>query len=450
MNELLQPGQQVHGVHTGIAFRTDAYLGGGSQGEVYRAVTVTAPEEPVAVKWFYPRYVRQDIRLRERLDRAVQLGPPSDAFLWPQDLVTSSTDGGFGYVMALREPRFHGMAELVTRQIEPSFRALATAGYELANAFLRLHSSGLSYRDISFGNVFFDPATGHVQICDNDNVDIDGQPGSVGGTVRFMAPELVTGVGRPNTETDLFSLAVLLFYLLMNHHPLEGAREAQIHCFDLPAMTRLYGSEAVFIFDPHDESNRPVPGLHDNALAFWPLYPTYLRRFFTRSFVDGASDAQARVRESEWRSALARLRDFIFPCTSCGAENFYDPDSVEHASRSSGTENHCWYCTQPLRLPARMRVHQGNETQVVMLPAGAELFPHHVERAKSFSFDEPVAQVRPHPKRAGVYGLANLSATEWTVTTAASETLRVSPGRSITLKNGVRIQFGTSEGEIRI
>ena len=353
--------------------------------------------------------------------------------------------------MALRESRFHGMAELVTRQVEPTFHALATAGYELANAFLQLHARGLCYRDISFGNVFFDPDSGHVQICDNDNVDIDGQPGAIGGTARFMAPELVTGAGRPNTQSDLHSLAVLLFYLLMNHHPLEGARESEIRCFDLPAMTRLYGAAPLFLFDPQDDANRPVPGLHDNALAFWPLYPHFLRTLFTRAFTAGLRDPQhGRVRESEWRAALVQLRDYLFLCPSCRAENFYDPDALRQTGAAARADRPCWACDRPLPLPPRIRIQRGPETSVVMLYDGAELFPHHLDASRPYAFDAPVAQVRAHPDRTGVLGLTNVSAAAWTATTAAAETVTAPPGRSVTLKNGVRIQFGSSEGEIRI
>jgi len=139
-----------------------------------------------------------------------------------------------------------------------------------------LHSKGLCYRDISFGNLFLDPANGEILICDNDNVAIDGNPGTgILGTPRFMAPEVVRGGSLPSIQTDLFSLAVLLFYLFLVHHPLEGKKELAIHSFDLPAMTRLYGTDPVFIFDPRDHSNRPVPGCHDNALVNWPLYPSF-------------------------------------------------------------------------------------------------------------------------------------------------------------------------------
>ena len=65
------------------------------------------------------------------------------------------------------------------RRITPTFTGLATAGVHLADAFLQLHARGLCYRDISQGNVFVDPQTGDIQICDNDNVGIDSQPAAL-------------------------------------------------------------------------------------------------------------------------------------------------------------------------------------------------------------------------------------------------------------------------------
>lgn len=62
--------------------------------------------------------------------------------------------------------------------------------------------------------MFFDPDTGDVLICDNDNVSANGiDNSSVYGTPRFMAPEIVMGQAKPSRNTDLYSLAVLLFYM---------------------------------------------------------------------------------------------------------------------------------------------------------------------------------------------------------------------------------------------
>lgn len=448
MNQLLTIGQTVRSKGSGLALSVDQFLGGGGQGEVYR---VTLNHQPLALKWFFPHYLRQDTRLRERLERAIQTGAPSDRFLWPIEMVNAPGTAGVGYLMALREPRFKGMSDLVTRRVETSLETLTTIGFELAHSFLQLHAKGLCYRDISFGNVFFDPMTGEIRIADNDNVDVDGQPGAIGGTARFMAPEIVRGESTPSTQTDLFSLAVLLFYLLMNHHPLEGAREAAIRCFDLPAMTRLYGAEPVFIFDPDDESNRPMPGLHDNALAFWPLYPHFLRQLFVRSFTEGIRDpAHGRVRESEWRVVLVRLRDSIIYCPSCGAENFYDAEAV----RASGDLGHaptpCWACNQSMRLPPRIRLTHSTGNQVVMLRHNSRLYPHHVDRGRIYDFSQPVAEVVIHPHHPHVWGLKNLTQDKWVATTRQGEIHDVAPGKNVTLATGTRINFGSSEGELRL
>ncbi len=417
----------------------DTFLGGGGQGEVYRA---HLGGKPVALKWYFPEQATP--AQQQNLETLIRKGPPSPHFLWPLELATAPGVPGFGYVMPLREPRYQGIVALMKRRIDPSFRALATAGLHLAHAFLELHAQGLCYRDISFGNVFFDPATGAIQVRDNDNVAIDGQGTSgVLGTPRFIAPEIVRGEAAPSTATDLFSLSVLLFYLFHIHHPLEGQQEAAIKCFDLPAMNRLYGTEPLFIFDPADDANRPVPGLHDNALAYWPLYPQFLRDAFLEAFTAGLRDPHARVRESAWRATLAQLRDAILYCGHCGAENFYDGDALRAGGGQPGA---CWSCRQPVTLPYRLRLGR----DIVMLNHDTELFPHHLDPHRRYDFAQPLAAVRQHPQNPQVWGLHNRSSGKW-VATAPDGTVRdVEPGRSVTLATGVKIHFGPMDGEVRI
>jgi hypothetical protein len=42
--------------------------------------------------------------------------------------LASGGQGGYGYLMRLREPRFKGIIDMMKRRVEPGFRALATAG----------------------------------------------------------------------------------------------------------------------------------------------------------------------------------------------------------------------------------------------------------------------------------------------------------------------------------
>lgn len=279
-------------------------LGQGGQGEVFSA---EAEGKTWALKLYYKG---QDTPAQQKIiARLVAKGSPSPHFLWPERLALDTQEKRFGYLMPLREPRFKPTEDLMARRVKTHFRALLTASLQLSEAFLKLHAKGLSYRDISFGNVFIDPVVGDVRICDNDNVAVTGEaPAGVLGTPRFMAPEVVRGEAPPSDDTDRFSLAVLLFYLLYMGHPLEGAREAAIKCMDLPAMNRLYGETPLYIFDPADLSNRPVAGVHDNPLIYNAIYPTSIRQAFERAFTVGLRKPRDRMRESEWRKLFAQAR----------------------------------------------------------------------------------------------------------------------------------------------
>jgi DNA-binding helix-hairpin-helix protein with protein kinase domain len=430
-NMSLIAGQVVDVIPSGGSCRVKRAIGAGTQGCVYEVIL---NGKSYALKWYHPEFSTR--AQRQIIERLVDLGSFDGRFLWPLSLTTARDVPGFGYIMPLRERRYECMTALVTRAMEPTFRTTATAGFHLADSFLQLHSKGLCYKDISFNNIFMDGATGEVLICDNDNVTVEGSA-FVGilGTPRFMAPEIVRGEAQPSIQTDLFSLAVLLFYMLMLHHPLEGERETRIRCLDMAAMSRLYGSHALFIFDPDDHSNQPVPGIQDNPLAFWPLYPEFVRKLFVQAFTEGIREPNKRVRESIWRRAMIQLRDLIVYCGHCGMESFYDAEASDDLA--------CWQCGQEVRIPPRLHVG-GN---VIILNHDAKVFPHHVDRRRSYDFSRPIARISRNPRNRAVWGLMNLSQVEWIVTHKAG-TARVATSKSISLTDGTTIGFGTAEGRI--
>lgn len=434
---LFRPGQIVTGETSRQDYRLEGLLGQGGQGEVYRAAGASGP---VAVKWYYGRMASpaQQRGLREM----IAAGPPSARFLWPIELAAAPDIPGFGYVMALRPSRFCGASSLMRGREDVSLRTITRAGYLLADSFFQLHAKGLCYRDISFGNVFFDSETGDVLICDTDNVTVDGSDaGTILGTPRFMAPEIVRGEANPSSKTDLYSLAVLLFQLLMVHHPLEGKRESTIDCFDREAMNHLYGEDPRFIFDPKDDANAPDPRRHRNAIDHWSLYPAFIRDLFIRAFTDGLTNPEhGRVRESEWRAAMVRLGDLVVECSRCGAERCFDPDAPDLAD---GGE--CWNpaCHEAGWPP---RIHVGDA--VVVLETGVRLYPHHLSRNRLYGFDAPLAEVVRHPDAPEVLGLKNLSTVTWKAVNHRAERRTVPPGRTMRLGNGVVIRFGEVEGVV--
>lgn len=436
--ELLRREQSVRVENRDLTATVTGFLGAGGQGEVYAA---RLGGRDVALKWYFPSWATPE--QRRVLKTLVRKGSPGDQFLWPLGLADIAHGPGFGYVMPLRPTRFRAVTEIVEGRVDPSLGALAVTGRNLAQAFLRLHADGLCYRDISFGNVFFDPDSGDVLVCDNDNVGVDGERQSdLLGTLRFMAPEVVRGEVYPSGMTDLFSLAVLLFFLFVVHHPFEGERELAVTCLDLAGMVELYGIDPVFVFDPTDESNRPVPGFHDNALAFWPTLPQFLRDLFTRSFTVGVSDpANGRVRESEWRAAMARLHDGVCYCQECGSESYCA--ACDPGVGPSMTQR-CWSCSAELQVPPRLRL----EHTTLCLNRDTFLHAHHIERNALYDFTRRVAVVARHPQKPDVWGLRNLTRVPWRVTTPRGVRRDVGEGQSVTLARGVRIDFGTRQGEI--
>ncbi len=434
--ELLHPGDEVRTLRTGQLCRIIDFKGGGGQGEVFGA---DLGGDPIAVKWYFPSSL--SAWQRTSLEKLCNRPAPSRAFLWPLDLAESKQSPGYGYVMALRPAEYRDLNAILRRETELPLPVLAVLGLYLADAFLRLHTEGLCYRDISPRNIFFKPADGDILICDNDNVAIDGTiGGGVLGTPRYMAPEIVRQQALPSSRTDLWSLSVLLFCLLVLHHPLEGAKEIALTSLsDLAAARQLYGEDPVFIFDPTNDSNRPDPKEHVNALLLWPFYPAFIRELFTRAFTDGIRDPlHGRVGESEWRGAMARLLDCVASCAGCGASNYADPFSSEPAM--------CWRCKEALR-PGYLEFssHEG-----VVMRDGANLFRHHVELAAPYDFRQPFATMRTHPSRPELLGLSNRSARPWRSNKAGREPVDVPPGATVGLTAGTVIDFGTARATVRI
>lgn len=425
-------GRTLRMVRAGTAVTVGERLGEGGQGVVH-AVTIGGAQ--YAVKWY--RYA-PSAELRRSIAALVERGRPHRAFIWPIDLVDSNELVGFGYVMPKLEPRFSSFAQLVSRPEQPPFRVVITIGRQLISAFEALHSAGLCYRDISFGNLWVDQDRADVAIIDNDNVGLDGGEVFVWGTLRFMAPEVVRREAPPSSLTDLHSLAVFLFYLFMHGHPLEGIKTDSSyswadsnHRSETDLALRHFGTEPVFIFDPDDNSNPPRPG--DPVIVWWRLYPRFFRSVFEQAFSSGLRDPSGlgRVGEGVWRRALVRLGDCVATC-SCQASVFFDPDDPELR---------CWNCHQ---IPPRPPLLELPSCTVVLSP-GATITSHHLRRDRDH--DTLIAVVETHPARPGELVLRNASRTTWTMTPQGETPKSVEPERRL----GVRpmsIDFGAARGTI--
>ena len=130
-------------------------------------------------------------------------------------------------------------------------------------------------------------------------------------------------------------------------------------------------------------------------------------------------------------------------CGQCGAENFYDGEALR---ASGGQPGSCWSCKRPLTLPFRLRIGRS----LVMLNHDTQLYPHHLDSQRLYDLSQPLAAVQRHPQNPNVWGLKNLSPAKWVMTAPDGAIRDVEPGRSVTLATGVKVNFGSVEGEIRI
>lgn len=426
-------GRSLRMARTQTVVTVGPRLGEGGQGVVHEAVL---GGYPCAVKWY--RAVPHPAELRRSIAALAERGRPHRAFIWPVDVVTSEETAGFGYVMPRLEPGFVSFAQLLGRAEQPSFRAMITIGRHLVEAFEALHASGLCYRDVSFGNLGVDPERGEVAIIDNDNVGIDGGDVFVWGTLRFMAPEVVRHEAFPSSVTDLYSLAVFLFYLFVHGHPLEGLKTEATFSWassqresDGDLAIRYFGTEPLFVFDARDAANRPPPG--DPMRIWWPIYPRFFRQVFEQAFTAGLLDTTgtARVSEGVWRRALLRLGNCLAAC-SCRASVFHDPDNP-------GVP--CWNCGHLPPRPPLLELPGGS----VVLAEGSVITAHHLLRDRDH--DTVVAAVEAHPGSPGRLVLRNVGTTAWTMRPDGEGAKTVPPGRRLAVC-AMTIDFGSARGRI--
>lgn len=427
---MLEPGTQVDLGRLGNGTVVEE-IGAGGQGWVYRVETATGP---VALKWYKPPF--DDDQQRQAIAYLIEMDPPDHRFLWPQALATAAASDSFGYVMDLRPDDHVGLLALLRgvdeggRTIDPDFSILIRVCLELTQAFLKLHLLGLCYRDISFGNLFFNPETGDVLVCDNDNVGVDDGGKTVRGTRRFMAPEVMTSEADPSAQTDRYSLAVTLFYILFIAHPLEGVR-SDIGREDTEWFLANFGTEALFIFDPDDPSNRPLAS--SAAAQYWKLYPAFLRDLFVRSFTEGLRDPiEGRVRESVWADAMVRLRDEMMPCGSCGKTRFWDFDDPRQV---------CARCGKPSDPPLVLTVRNYRIVISPLLQLNSSHFDWDHDRATL------IADVVTHPKEPGRLGLRNATTTPWSVAVGGRHQA-FQPKQALDPNPGQAIRFPAGEGTI--
>ena len=200
---------------------------------------------------------------------------------------------------------------------------------------------------------------------------------------------------------------------------------------------KFYGVDPVFVWDPNNDTNRPVRGVHVNEIKFWPIYPAFVRRTFEEAFSHEmmvGGDCEHRVTEKKWQEVFTALRDCITTCT-CGSETFIDVTKPECK---------CINCGKTIQRPPVLKVKRSN---VVMAPNKLVYGCHVIH--DSDDFVEPKGAVVSSRNNPALLGLRNDTSNTWTAILPNGATKPYQNGQVIKIGRGLKINFGNgNEGEI--
>lgn len=427
----LKIGQEVEMQYGGYAKILDV-IGSGGQGIVYLAEYNGLK---FALKWYDISKIKKPDDFLGNLRKNIHDGSPSDKFIWPKYLTKKDSDGTFGYLMNLIPKHFVSFVDILnTYKIEAdpasgrickknikfaSLYAMVNSFINIANAFRQLHRTGKSYQDLNEGGFFFDTDTGDVLICDCDNIAPDGKNFGIGGKAGYMAPEIINGTARPNVQTDKYSLAVIFFKLLFRGEPMEGCKN----------INNPYCSEKIFVFDPDNDTNRPVAGIHNNVINFWNLYPDYIKNAFIISFTDGLRNPNKRIIENEWQNLFIRLRSEIITC-KCGRTEFSSMfetiDNKIYKCKKCGTSfKSLEICGHDYRIP----LFKGRNIYK------CEIYP------QSDDFMSISAKIVANSSKPDLLGIKNCSDKKWRVKCPDNFFYYISPQMAFPVWEGLEIDF---------
>lgn len=419
MSEMLENGFEIKTMLNGTV-KVLSFIGEGGQGEVY---LVDYRGEKKALKWYKKSSLLKPSAFYENIKRNVMSSAPSPEFLWPQD-ITEWYDGSFGYVMDLRPDGYYEITEYILCNVRfKSYKAIIDAALSIVQAFRILHNAGFSYQDLNDGNFFINPQNGKVLICDNDNVAPDGVEAGIMGKPRYMAPEIVLKKSKPNSLTDRFSMALIIYRLFCLDHPLEGKRYL-VPCLTDSINQKIYGSEPIFMMDPDDDRNRPHPVLHRNSISVWQCLPDYVQKIFLTAFSKKSFEKpSARPKEIDWLKVLTRFRSEIVSC-QCGNEIF----------TQQGEPCKCESCGRMANVRFKLQLAEYS------IPAIRDSRIYRCQLGVCNEEDalKAVAQV-VEKKETGDLGVRNKSDSRWDAITTKGTSRKVAPDEVVPLKDGIKL-----------
>ena len=281
-----------------VTVTSDSFLAEGGQGTLYNA---ECSGSVVILKWYHSKSaLKKPDYLKPLL---VELSALNISNLILPKGITVDLNRQYGYIMDRVPDNMHTLDKVVNdshgKFIFKGKQARFKAAQAIANTISQVHKAGFSFNDLNGSNIFVS-RDGDVRFCDVDSMCRVGDTPLVTGVREYQAPEVVLG-SLPDVDTDNYSLAVILFNLLVGKDPFLGS--ATLGRLNDGKFEHIY-AYPVFIFHPDDDSNR----IDDKpAIDKWDSLPDNIKALFVRTFVQGAKDKTERATPDEWLSVLSNV-----------------------------------------------------------------------------------------------------------------------------------------------
>jgi serine/threonine-protein kinase len=199
-------------------------IGEGSYGVVFRAFDSDLQRD-LAIKLLHP-WIDEAHELRARVRAEGQ----ALARVRHQNVVTvfgvEENQGQLGLCMEFVSG--HTLDTRVRQDGTLNAAEASLVGREVCRALAAVHAANLVHRDVKARNVMREHA-GRIVLMDFGaglRADRSGHAPTIG-TPHYMAPELFEGAGASRL-TDVYSVGVLLYFLVTGRYPVEGETAADI------------------------------------------------------------------------------------------------------------------------------------------------------------------------------------------------------------------------------
>ena len=276
--------------------------------------------------------------LKEKISLMVKNPPRQDILdqiAWPIDILSDAGGNFVGFVM----PKLSIDVELGDVYKYPAKKKVTLTGEQkviiainICRVISAIHDLDYVFGDFNPCNIGVNLTNGHVAFLDTDSYHITDK--AKGKTYRcnvclngYVAPELIkkcknTGYAQAplptfTKETDLFSLAIHIFKLLMNGFtPYNGIPENERSSTASPGVGNAAIEMDHYCFKA---GNRPL------SVAVLPLqaFPSDVQRLFTRAFDEGHQNPSKRPTAKEWDAVLTNYHSNLKQCSANPMHHHY-------------------------------------------------------------------------------------------------------------------------------